>query len=757
MNSRTKISACRPAEVQIADACTSAKSWHQTQIAWHPNIAAAPPRTPVVKPGEASPISNRVILDRADIPPISLLLDVGWSGHDQAGRIVHRVSRRGCANSPTPNMVGRAEGKGCGKWGGASRIRRPACQIACACSRTRRLCSCVEEAKTFFEPLADPRPFGDFPKLVITRTLASVDCLYAERRFEACVALVLLDGVRLTSLVRGALRCRDQHASRKSRSFLLYQHQQLAVLIVYSLRRLHLLPFELTCKTTDRQSLQTSARRKPLPFYTHTVMADRSRGGYHRADNPPSMASSRPSVLTDSSSGSARRATLDDDDDEDDYLYNDKALDKRSGTCISTRGMLNVLTLILLALGLLALFLGYPLVVVLSKVFDSIDINQRAQSVSLQSHSVVSWIQDTPQSAMRRTSPVDGSAWHLVFSDEFEQEGRSFWPGDDPYWEAVDLWYWGTGDLEWYSPEAVNTTGGALVISVEERETNNKNFRSGMVQSWNKVCFQGAYYEISARLPEATPFPDSHTSTEPDRPKHSTPEALFSASYNNELSWLPGMRYTSCNCPGTEHPGPNHGVARSAPELDILEAKINVAGGHGETSQSLQMAPFDVDYYYGNSTAAGDIVSGMPTPSSTRTRVVPSRRAVSALSQVPDIAYENTVGGRYVTFGVEYSPDWNENGDASVTWYMDGRPMWTLNGQAIGPVPELDVSQRLVPTEPMFMILNVAISESFQVPDFTQLEFPAHMYDRLRARLPARRPARPRRMRPCEPPDVRLH
>ncbi len=261
-------------------------------------------------------------------------------------------------------------------------------------------------------------------------------------------------------------------------------------------------------------------------------MADRSRGGYHRADNPPSMASSRPSVLTDSSSGSSSQKyytmpvqqggyakgaygprsapaapLLTDDDDEDDYLYNDKALDKRSGTCISTRGMLNVLTLILLALGLLALFLGYPLVVVLSKVFDSIDINPKSPErlTAITQRGLLD--PDTPPSAMRRTSPIDGSAWHLVFSDEFEQEGRSFWPGDDPYWEAVDLWYWGTGDLEWYSPEAVNTTGGALVISVEERETNNKNFRSGMVQSWNKVCFQGAYYEISARLPGSHTVP----------------------------------------------------------------------------------------------------------------------------------------------------------------------------------------------------------------------------------------------------------
>ena len=30
----------------------------------------------------------------------------------------------------------------------------------------------------------------------------------------------------------------------------------------------------------------------------------------------------------------------------------------------------------------------------------------------------------------------------LVFSDEFNRDGRTFYPGDDPYWEAVDLHYW---------------------------------------------------------------------------------------------------------------------------------------------------------------------------------------------------------------------------------------------------------------------------------------------------------------------------
>jgi hypothetical protein len=49
---------------------------------------------------------------------------------------------------------------------------------------------------------------------------------------------------------------------------------------------------------------------------------------------------------------------------------------------------------------------------------------------------------DTPQSALHYTSHNDKSTWELVFSDEFNIPNRTFYPGDDAYWEAVDLHYW---------------------------------------------------------------------------------------------------------------------------------------------------------------------------------------------------------------------------------------------------------------------------------------------------------------------------
>jgi hypothetical protein len=51
---------------------------------------------------------------------------------------------------------------------------------------------------------------------------------------------------------------------------------------------------------------------------------------------------------------------------------------------------------------------------------------------------------DTPADAYTYKSYHDNSELVLVFSDEFEADGRTFYPGDDPFWEGVDLHYWGT-------------------------------------------------------------------------------------------------------------------------------------------------------------------------------------------------------------------------------------------------------------------------------------------------------------------------
>lgn len=106
---------------------------------------------------------------------------------------------------------------------------------------------------------------------------------------------------------------------------------------------------------------------------------------------------------------------------------------------------------------------------------------------------------DTPKKAY--TIPLwddPETKLQLVFSDEFNVDGRTFYPGDDPYWEAVDLHYWvsitvenisnnkalidlyqETNNMEWYDPEAITTEGGSLVITLSQKETHNLNYEGG--------------------------------------------------------------------------------------------------------------------------------------------------------------------------------------------------------------------------------------------------------------------------------------
>ena len=110
---------------------------------------------------------------------------------------------------------------------------------------------------------------------------------------------------------------------------------------------------------------------------------------------------------------------------------------------------------------------------------------------------------DTPKDVYTKNDYVNGQSWELVWSDEFNVDGRTFYPGDDPYWEAVDLHYWATNNLEWYDPEAITTQDGNLVITLSQKETHNLHYQGGMMSTWNKFCFTGGLVEASVVLPGA--------------------------------------------------------------------------------------------------------------------------------------------------------------------------------------------------------------------------------------------------------------
>lgn len=142
------------------------------------------------------------------------------------------------------------------------------------------------------------------------------------------------------------------------------------------------------------------------------------------------------------------------------------------GMC-SCRGIFNISSMLLILLGLVLLILGYPIASSLKKErmeaeaaaaalaaatdtalkakmnstsmhFEKFNMDNSNNNASVALPSLLGDLPgigrgdalvdpETPLDKRSKTA-YDGTQWSLVFSDEFNQEGRSFGPGQDPYW-----------------------------------------------------------------------------------------------------------------------------------------------------------------------------------------------------------------------------------------------------------------------------------------------------------------------------------
>ncbi|KAF8161089.1 glycoside hydrolase family 16 protein [Crassisporium funariophilum] len=439
---------------------------------------------------------------------------------------------------------------------------------------------------------------------------------------------------------------------------------------------------------------------------------------------------------------------------------------RKAQDSFSLRGVGNLGCLVTLLVGLMILFIGYPIITFYNNAkltnlggSNLGGINGTGQvPQSIGNFGLID--QDTPKDVFTKLSWADGKTeMQLVFSDEFNTDGRTFYPGDDPYWEAVDLHYWATNNLEWYDPEAVTTEGGSLVITLSQKQTHDLNYEGGMITSWNKFCFTGGILETSVQLPGANNvlglwpaiwamgnlgragygaslegvWPYTYDTCDVGTVANQTVNGQpVAATVNGDkgkggvLSYLPGQRLSRCTCSGENHPGPQHKdgtfVGRAAPEIDVFEAQINHVTLISQVSQSAQWAPFNAGYDWLNTTDNMIIVDPSITHQNTFIGSG-TQQATSLVTSTNANCYELS-GGCYSVYGFEYKTGFD---DGYISWISSNAVAWTLKAAGMGPDPSVQISARPVTQEPMYLIANLGMSTNFGHVDLEHLTFPAHM------------------------------
>jgi beta-glucanase (GH16 family) len=283
----------------------------------------------------------------------------------------------------------------------------------------------------------------------------------------------------------------------------------------------------------------------------------------------------------------------------------------------------------------------------------------------------------------------------------------------------------------------LTTKDGYLEIEFAAINNHNLDYRSGMIQSWNKMCFKGGLVEASISLPGRGDvsglWPGFWTMGNLGRPGYlSTTEGMWPYSYHDGcdagitanqsssdgISFLPGMKLPGCTCSGEDHP--NMGKARSAPEIDAVEATVGPIDDDkvvGLVSQSAQVAPFDL-WYQPNYDFLEVYNPEFTSMNSYRGGYF--QQAISGLSTLNNNWYD---GKEYQRYGFEYIP----GDDGYIVWNIGDMKMWKMTGAATGPSG--NVGQRPIPVEPMTVIINCGMSSSFANVEFAKLKelFPAKM------------------------------
>lgn len=173
--------------------------------------------------------------------------------------------------------------------------------------------------------------------------------------------------------------------------------------------------------------------------------------------------------------------------------------------------------------------------------------------------------------------------------------------------------------------------------------------------------------------------------------------ALEGSRSGTPVSYLPGQRVSACTCPGGDHPGPSNDIGRGVPEIDIIEHQIDVSLWQGEVSQSFQVAPFNYQYEFDNSTSDITIYDDSITSINSYKGGV-YQQAVSAVTLIDKTHYNDEAYGAY---GFEWYSDPDNRDDGFIEWVSGGKQSWKILPSASRADPVMEISDRIIAEEPM--------------------------------------------------------
>lgn len=365
-----------------------------------------------------------------------------------------------------------------------------------------------------------------------------------------------------------------------------------------------------------------------------------------------------------------------------------------------------------------------------------------------------SWVDpDTPLEA-RTTKALffkDARKYELVFSDEFEQDGRNFKDGNDPRWTALNRNDYTNDALHFYRYENAKTEGGLLKIKTERKENayrafdektkkfyNDKKYiQSAMLQGWNKFCFTGGIVEISAKLPGSPRIGGLW-------PALWLLGNLVRATYVGSSDYMWPYSYNQCDttnrlsqeisaCSRVNHYGMEDFRGRGAPEIDLIEAMQGDAEQLPSTtitrpyqSASLQISPgIERDRpILGKKPKQGHWYTGMEYNYNnlTKSELNPFFYGVKLIHKLKSYTYQadslsanrglNT--SHYTNqhlYRVEWEPPAEDGSGGYIRWYTDNVLLYGITGS------NLHTTGSEIPSEAMYLLMNTGVASSWGFPN----------------------------------------